>query len=58
MVEFGSTTQSERGLRAGFNAMHMKDDIRKAELSDSCYASALFGKKNVLWAKKSKIKIG
>lgn len=32
---YGLTLQSERGLRAGFNAVYLKDDIMKSELFNS-----------------------
>lgn len=48
----------ERRLGADFNAVYLKDDIVKTELSDSCFAFVLSGKKNDLWGKKNKIKTG
>lgn len=48
----------ERGLGAGFHAVYLRDGMKKAELSDSCFAFVLSGKKNDLQAKKHKLKIG
>lgn len=40
-----------------FNAVHWKGEVMKAELSGSCFAFVLFGKKNDLQAKENKSEI-
>lgn len=52
------SVQSRRGRGAAFSAVYLKDDTVKAELTNSCFAFVLSGKKNDLQAKKNEIKIG